>query len=326
MINQKEIASIFWSNVERQLKHSGLTQKEFAAKFDVTESKISKWKKGNQFPDIIEIRRIADFFNINTNDLLYSEQEKLVMERLSDPTYKPISATQIITTTLYENYFTKYFIIIAMIIVSFIVFSLMTYIISNSNPNYLFQILILVPTYYYLIPKIFVRKKNYIVDHLDLIYYEIKNHVNKHYILSILFKSIIVLLMFGLLFGLSFTNVSTEIERTGLVLLFLIDLLLLYALIYSFFVIPRKYKMRISDKEIESYKATLLVFLSSTVLLVICLILGYINIQRYLPQVIVSSVILILASIEFILVSKKYSEYQLMYEEFRKKPRILYTK
>ncbi len=53
-------------------KSMGLTQAEFASKFNYSDKAISKWERGESAPDIEVLKQIADFYGI-TVDTLISE-------------------------------------------------------------------------------------------------------------------------------------------------------------------------------------------------------------------------------------------------------------
>jgi len=323
---QKEITDIFWENFDRQLKLKSMSQKDFAIKHGMHNSKITKWKNGDQIPDIVEIRKIADHFNINVNDLLYSEKEKIGMDRLKDLSYKPISASQSISIRIFDNYFRNYKYIIVWILFSFAIICGMTYFMTLNNEIAIFISIFSIPVYNYMVMPVFTKKKHYIIDHLDLIYYEMNNSKNNYLSKSVIIKIINVLLSLIIFSLVKNINNSIEIERYILTGLIFMILYFIFAATYGFLELKKEYKKKITDREIAPYKTVLMMLLVNTVLFYFLIILSVVNPSVYIPYLIIVSAMYILSIIDFILISKKYAEYKLMYESYLKPPRELYFK
>ncbi len=68
----------FKKNIAQNLinyrKQNGLTQLELAEKLNYSDKAISKWERGESFPDITVLCSIAELYNITINDLV-SEQK-----------------------------------------------------------------------------------------------------------------------------------------------------------------------------------------------------------------------------------------------------------
>ncbi len=70
----------FGENLKNLRKERKLTQEEFASFLGVSFQTISKWERGETYPDLIMLTEIADFFNVSTDELLgadknYKEKE-----------------------------------------------------------------------------------------------------------------------------------------------------------------------------------------------------------------------------------------------------------
>lgn len=87
-----------------------------------------------------------------------------------------------------------------------------------------------------------------------------------------------------------------------------------------------KNELIIDDYQIQGYMTSLVIFNLSIVLLSASCILLLYNLDQYFLLASISLFISILNLLDFILVSKKYSEYKLMYEEDGKEPRELFPK
>ncbi len=67
-------------------KEYGLTQIEFAKRFNISAGTIGNWESGNRTPDTDMLKRIADFFNtsvdylIGRSDLKFDNAENLLKD------------------------------------------------------------------------------------------------------------------------------------------------------------------------------------------------------------------------------------------------------
>lgn len=77
--NQQELLA---KNLVYYRKASGLTQLELAEKFNYSDKSISKWERGEGFPDIFVLKSLADFYGITVDDF-YLEEHKQVIVRQS---------------------------------------------------------------------------------------------------------------------------------------------------------------------------------------------------------------------------------------------------
>ena len=59
-------------NLTRLRKAEGLTQAELAEKLNYSDKAVSKWERGESFPDLYVIKQLADFYCV-TIDALISE-------------------------------------------------------------------------------------------------------------------------------------------------------------------------------------------------------------------------------------------------------------
>lgn len=57
-------------NIRRYRKEKGITQEELAAFFDVSFQSISKWERGECYPDITMLPGLANFFGVTVDALL----------------------------------------------------------------------------------------------------------------------------------------------------------------------------------------------------------------------------------------------------------------
>ncbi len=68
-------ANKFGCFVAERRKELKMTQKDLAAKIQVTDKAVSKWERGLGFPDINTIEYLADALNVSIIELMKSERE-----------------------------------------------------------------------------------------------------------------------------------------------------------------------------------------------------------------------------------------------------------
>ena len=73
-LNQQELLA---KNLVYYRKASGLTQLELAEKFNYSDKSVSKWERGEGFPDVFVLKSLADFYGINVDDFYATEHKKV---------------------------------------------------------------------------------------------------------------------------------------------------------------------------------------------------------------------------------------------------------
>ena len=76
--NQQELLA---KNLAYYRKASGLTQLELAEKFNYSDKSVSKWERGEGFPDIFVLKSLADFYGISVDDFYASEHKKITVKQ-----------------------------------------------------------------------------------------------------------------------------------------------------------------------------------------------------------------------------------------------------
>ena len=71
-MNQIEIGR-FISHLRRERK---LTQKEIADKLGVTYQAVSKWERGENLPDVLTLKKLADIYEVSVDYIINSGEEK----------------------------------------------------------------------------------------------------------------------------------------------------------------------------------------------------------------------------------------------------------
>ena len=76
--NQQELLA---KNLTYYRKASGLTQLELAEKFNYSDKSVSKWERGEGFPDIFVLKSLADFYGITVDDFYATEHKKITVKQ-----------------------------------------------------------------------------------------------------------------------------------------------------------------------------------------------------------------------------------------------------
>ena len=56
--------------IKKLRNEKGLTQKDLADKYHVTYQAVSKWENGKSKPNIDELKKLADLYDVSINDLI----------------------------------------------------------------------------------------------------------------------------------------------------------------------------------------------------------------------------------------------------------------
>lgn len=74
--------------ISARRKELGMTQKELAAKLNVTDKAVSKWERGLAFPDISSIPQLAEVLEISVAELMDAQSEEKTEEAPMKETFK----------------------------------------------------------------------------------------------------------------------------------------------------------------------------------------------------------------------------------------------
>ena len=80
MENENKQQELLAKNLVYYRKASGLTQLELAEKFNYSDKSISKWERGEGFPDVFVLKSLADFYGINVDDFYSEEHKKIIVK------------------------------------------------------------------------------------------------------------------------------------------------------------------------------------------------------------------------------------------------------
>lgn len=76
-MTEEEIKQNFSHNLLRLRKAKNLTQTKLAEALNYSDKAVSKWEVGAVLPDIETLVKIADFFDVKVNDLIYSKKKNI---------------------------------------------------------------------------------------------------------------------------------------------------------------------------------------------------------------------------------------------------------
>ena len=76
--NQQELLA---KNLAYYRKASGLTQLELAEKFNYSDKSVSKWERGEGFPDVFVLKALADFYGITVDDFYSPVHKKITVKQ-----------------------------------------------------------------------------------------------------------------------------------------------------------------------------------------------------------------------------------------------------
>ena len=93
----KELKDVIAENLMNLRKANKLTQLELAEKLNYSDKAISKWERGESFPDIVILKQLADMYGVNV-DYIISEHSEETISKYRMP--KPELNNKLIITLL----------------------------------------------------------------------------------------------------------------------------------------------------------------------------------------------------------------------------------
>lgn len=65
------------TDIKKIREKRGITQKELAAKLNVSPSTVSQWENGLRNPSLVNVKRVSNILHCTTDELLSSVAEEL---------------------------------------------------------------------------------------------------------------------------------------------------------------------------------------------------------------------------------------------------------
>ncbi len=75
-----DLKSIIAANISELRRQNGITQLELAERLNYSDKAVSKWERGESYPDVATLKEIAEMFSVTVDYLLQAEhsQEKTI--------------------------------------------------------------------------------------------------------------------------------------------------------------------------------------------------------------------------------------------------------
>ncbi|MEG1222296.1 MAG: hypothetical protein RSD69_01165 [Bacilli bacterium] len=319
-------SEIIHNNFFNELKKQGITNAQYAKDNNLDKTVLSKWKNMTTIMSTEQVYQAAEYLHITVNNLFYSTAEKKeIMVLNNDSDYIPIKAQQTVEIKMYEESFKHPFDLLGLILFVFVLFTSISFFASKSSGFWMF-LLIGIPmggyTYY---KEQFGHKQTYIVDYLDDIYYKIDKPKNQYFIINLILH-IVSLLSVITSFVFLLQRVYPTEDNLVTMIIFLLLGMAVYAIVnfFTLFTHQLYLKEEIYDNEIMPHTSSMVNLYISLLLLAIgiCFLYQYFVYYWYVVA------FLFLSSgfslIKYLLLSKKYSEYKLVYKEHDKEIQELF--
>lgn len=76
-----DLKSIIAVNISELRRRHGVTQLELAERLNYSDKAVSKWERGESYPDVATLKEIADIFSVSVDYLLQAEHQQEKTER-----------------------------------------------------------------------------------------------------------------------------------------------------------------------------------------------------------------------------------------------------
>ena len=306
---------IIHNNFFKLLNLNKISQKKYSEDNNVPESTISKWKKGSDASMNEEhIIQAAKYFNVSVNRLYYTEQELKELKVKDDVTYVPIMAQQHIEVKLLSESFKNPGDIVFGTTLFSVVLAIMTYFYVIFIHRWCLLLALIIPFVgRYFLKSDFGISKMYSINYLDDVYYQIKDTQNQYIKYIRIIRIVKIMISFILLILLipfkSVSSNSINIRSILVLMLFIYSIVSLITYLYK----QKELKKKIYASELDGYYIGLFNFYLSLVCSVFLIGMLCEDIKSNWFYLIFMIIIPMISFIEFRLISKKYSEYKLVY-------------
>lgn len=318
---------ILSDNINKYIKLSNLTQTQIAQKLEISSSMLSKKIKGNLStftPE--ELYKLAKVLNVYVDDLLENDKEKIQRKVKSNKEYKPIEARKINKVRIWMSVFKKPSVLMIVPILLIILCAIFLFFVSKYSAFWGI-IALIIPICSIIDFKNSIEEESFTIDYLDDVYYMLDNPKFSKY-KYVLLIHIIQLVFLTITISLFILNVDLNISKKyNYALIFCLITTFLCAFICSILcpnIKLKKLKKKIYDFDVYSYKKAYYNFVINGVIFSISMMPTGISFKNGFICSIFCLVSLCMSILEFVIVSKKFSEYDLYYEAYKSSPRKLY--
>lgn len=78
MDKEEELKQTIAENLSYYRKSNNLTQAKLAELLNYSDKAVSKWERGDGFPDVFILKQLADIYHVTVNDLITNKKKKKV--------------------------------------------------------------------------------------------------------------------------------------------------------------------------------------------------------------------------------------------------------
>lgn len=301
-------------NFFKYLKERKITQKQFAMDNDVPESTVSKWKQNKICMSEEHIYKAAKYLKIYANDLFYTDDEKKEIDVLSTKAYDPIMAQKQIKVKKLTNVFSNSFETISLGLFVFAFVLIIFFFISKSAHwgwSFL-SVTTMIIFYKDFYDKLKVEE-TFSINYLDDIFYLVDNPKNQYKTKNLVLSSISFLSLVAMFILLILGIVNDNAATTIIVILLLLSLVMIIMCVVTGLCSYLKLKQEIYYYEIIPYAVSLGNLVAIFVYIGFGMWLVFNNIKLNWYYLLPLTVLFITNLLIFLNVSKKYSEYKLVY-------------
>ncbi len=309
---------IISDNIVYFIKKKNIKQIDFYTSMNINKQDFSKKKnnKGSSF-STEEIYLAAKILDVTVNDLYYSNEEKKEIVVLKENVYNPIMAQKQIEVKHIKSSFKEPMSILCITISLAILLSIINYFILKKSPFWILLVLSIPAIALYDFKSSFGVDRTYWINYLDDVYYKINDVKNKYYdlckILHLL-SLIITLICMLIIIDNNYYLKMFPIYSTFFIIYSLINVLI-SSIILIFFK-EKEMKKKIYEYEINGYISKLVLVIISSIFSVFGIGLLSFDVKKCWFISVLSLLPFIFSIIEFILISKKYSEYKMVYKKY----------
>ena len=298
------------------LSESGKTMKQYAEDNDIDRTTLSKWKNGVTSMTVDQIKTAAIYFGKTVNDFYYSNEEKKKLEVLTDKNYHPTMAQQSITINDYTKCFNNPFKFIYEQIYLLIILVVIACFLSLLTPWGIFFIVTYPFCLFYRINEKdnYYKKRTFVINYLDDIYYKIDDNKNRSYKYMVL----MTILILTMLLVLTISQYFIAIKNTGnlkiyFYIFFGVSILFMVFMVNIFDGFGKELKKEIYDSEIQPYYIGFTIMSFGVLYLGMAIVAAILLLQTFY-YIIFACLILIISILVFYFITKEFKRYFLCYD------------
>lgn len=311
---------IIVDNIDKIIKEKEYSRKYVSELLGVSQATFSKKMKnmGSTF-SVEELYEIAEILSVSVDEIYYTTKELVASSINKDKKFKAIPAQKIETIKLLEPMFSGYKSNIFNIILTVILYIGIIMFAAKYSTYWLFLSYSL-PIIYFSSYKKSIKKTTFSINYLDDIYYLIKDTKFKnyrYYIVLHILQLLVSLIAFVILIFIVRNNILIIVPELFIICIISFNLLMIFNVLTLIHINYFKFKEKIYDNYIENYYLTLINVLINAVIFVVMFSLLLISTYKIFYLFLLALLMFSFSILEYIIVSKKYCEYHLIYHKYK---------